>query len=171
MTTPHPTPFSTTTPRAGVLTLFVIISDSDDEITTLPIRPAPSSPDCKSALYGYPLDSYDDLSDEDLSETADQPGKEILMPLGYKAAMIRWRTAPSSTCTMTTPHLTHFSTTTPRAGVLTLFVIISDSNDEITTLPIRPAPSSPDRKSALYGYPLDSYDDLSDEDLSETAEC
>ncbi|GJS82755.1 hypothetical protein Tco_0749296 [Tanacetum coccineum] len=37
MTTPRPTPFPATTPRAGVLILFVIKSDSDDEITTLPI--------------------------------------------------------------------------------------------------------------------------------------
>ncbi|GKG17260.1 hypothetical protein Tco_0362217, partial [Tanacetum coccineum] len=45
---------------------FVIISDSDDEITTLPIRPAPSSPDRTPALCGYPLDSGDDSSNEDL---------------------------------------------------------------------------------------------------------
>ncbi|GKF39408.1 hypothetical protein Tco_0119469, partial [Tanacetum coccineum] len=48
---------------------FVIISDSDDEITTLPVRPAPPSSDRTPALYGYPLDSGDNLSDEDLSET------------------------------------------------------------------------------------------------------
>ncbi|GJR87820.1 hypothetical protein Tco_0211831 [Tanacetum coccineum] len=71
MTTPRPTPFPTTTPRARVFTPFVIISNSDDEINTLPIRPAPSSPNCTPALYGYPLDSGDDLSDEDLSETAE----------------------------------------------------------------------------------------------------
>ncbi|GJW27007.1 hypothetical protein Tco_0040818 [Tanacetum coccineum] len=57
MTTPRPTPFSTTTPRVGVFTPFVIISDSDDEITTLPMRPAPPSPDHTPALYVYPLDS------------------------------------------------------------------------------------------------------------------
>ncbi|GJY04862.1 hypothetical protein Tco_0370802 [Tanacetum coccineum] len=99
MTTPHPTHFSTTAPRARVFTSFVIISDSDDEITTtLPIRPTSSSPDRTPSLYGYPLDSGDDSSDEDLSVTADQPGKEIPMPLGYRAAMNRWRSAPSSTC-------------------------------------------------------------------------
>ncbi|GJW56851.1 hypothetical protein Tco_0103582 [Tanacetum coccineum] len=125
MTTPRPTPFPATTPRARVFTLFVIISNSDDEITTLPIRPAPSSPNCTPALYGYLLDSGDDLSGEDLSETAEslhtqtastsvvhppptrslptsptiacQSGKEILMPLGYKAAINRWRATPSST--------------------------------------------------------------------------
>ncbi|GKE11012.1 hypothetical protein Tco_1414563 [Tanacetum coccineum] len=48
--------------------------------------------------------------------------------------------------------------------------IISDSDDEITTLPIRPAPLSLDRTSTLYGYPLDSGDDSSDEDLNDTAE-
>ncbi|GKC24504.1 hypothetical protein Tco_1026654 [Tanacetum coccineum] len=50
--------------------MFVIIFDSNDEITTLPVRPAPPSPDCTSALYGYPLDSGDDSSYENLSETA-----------------------------------------------------------------------------------------------------
>ncbi|GJS24289.1 hypothetical protein Tco_0452921 [Tanacetum coccineum] len=97
MTTPYPTPFSTTAPCAGVFTLFVIISDSNDEITTLPIRPTPSSPDRTPALCGYPLDSGDDSSNEDLSETANQPGNEIPMPLGYRAAMNRWRVTPSST--------------------------------------------------------------------------
>ncbi|GKB52254.1 hypothetical protein Tco_0903007 [Tanacetum coccineum] len=70
MTTPRPTPFSTTAPSAEVVTPFVIISDSDDEITTLPIRPAPPSPDRKPVLYGYPLDFGQDSSDEDLSKTA-----------------------------------------------------------------------------------------------------
>ncbi|GKC49924.1 hypothetical protein Tco_1072669, partial [Tanacetum coccineum] len=51
-------------------TPFVIISDSNDEITTLPVRPSPPSPDCTPALYGYPLDSSDDSSNENLSETA-----------------------------------------------------------------------------------------------------
>ncbi|GKD36200.1 hypothetical protein Tco_1251709 [Tanacetum coccineum] len=115
MTTPRPTPFPATTPRAGVFAAFVIISNSDDEITTLPVRPAPPSPNCTSTLYGYPLDSGDDSSDEDLSETAEllltqtastsvvhppptrplptspafsrQPGKEISMPLDYRASM------------------------------------------------------------------------------------
>ncbi|GJZ29192.1 putative reverse transcriptase domain-containing protein [Tanacetum coccineum] len=119
------TPFPATTPHAIIFTLFVIISDSDDEITTLPVRPAPPSPDRTLALYGYPLDYGDDSSDEDLSKIAkslhtqtastsvahppptqslptspvlaNQPGKEILMPLGYRAAMNRWRAAPSST--------------------------------------------------------------------------
>ncbi|GKF85485.1 hypothetical protein Tco_0253312, partial [Tanacetum coccineum] len=71
MTTPRPTPFLTTTPRAGVLISFVIISDSDDEINSLPVRPASPSSDRTPALYDYPLDSGDDLSDKDLSETAE----------------------------------------------------------------------------------------------------
>ncbi|GJS38364.1 hypothetical protein Tco_0563407 [Tanacetum coccineum] len=115
MTTPRPAHFPATTPSAGVFNQFVIISDSDDKITTLPVRPAPPSPDRTPALYGYPLDSGDDSSDEDLSETAKslhtqtastlvvhppptqslptspafarRPGKEILMPLGYTAAI------------------------------------------------------------------------------------
>ncbi|GJY94199.1 putative ribonuclease H-like domain-containing protein [Tanacetum coccineum] len=124
MTTPHPIPFPATTPRVGVFSPFVIISDHDDEITTLPVRPAPPSPDRTSALYGYPLDSGDDSSYEDPSDTAEslhtqttstsvvhspptrslptsptlarRPRKNILMPLGYRAAMDRWRAAPSS---------------------------------------------------------------------------
>ncbi|GJS22890.1 hypothetical protein Tco_0451522 [Tanacetum coccineum] len=71
MTTPPLTPFPATKPHVGVFAPFVIISDSDDDITTLPVRPAPPSPDRISALYGYPLDSGDDLSDEVLSETAE----------------------------------------------------------------------------------------------------
>ncbi|GJU79588.1 hypothetical protein Tco_1281953 [Tanacetum coccineum] len=115
MTTPHPTPFPATTPRAGVFAPLVIISDSYDKITTLPVRPAPPSPDRTPALYGYPLDSGDDSSDEDLSEAAKSlhtqttltsvvhppptrtlptslafarlSRKEITMPLGYRATM------------------------------------------------------------------------------------
>ncbi|GJT64019.1 hypothetical protein Tco_0502944 [Tanacetum coccineum] len=69
MTTPRPTPFSTTGPRTRVFTPFVIISDSDNEITTLPMRPAPPpSPDHTPALYVYPLDSGDDISDENLKK-------------------------------------------------------------------------------------------------------
>ncbi|GJR30366.1 hypothetical protein Tco_1106598 [Tanacetum coccineum] len=72
---------------------------------------------------------------------------------------------------MTTPCLTPFPATTPRAGVFAQFVIISDSGDEITTLHVRPAPPSPDRTPALYGYPLDSCDDSSDEDLKRRSRC
>nr|GFA23557.1 hypothetical protein [Tanacetum cinerariifolium] len=117
MTTPRPTPFSTTAPRAGVFTLFVIISDSDNEFTTLPMIPTSPSPDCTPALYVYPLDSGNDSSDKDLRDTtkslltqsastsvvhplptrslsaslvlASQPRKEILMPLGYRAFINR----------------------------------------------------------------------------------
>ncbi|GJY89637.1 hypothetical protein Tco_0504833 [Tanacetum coccineum] len=67
MTTPRPTPFRATTPRAGVLIPFVIISDSDDEVTTLPVRPAPPSLDYVPDLLDYSSDS--DL-DPDLSEDA-----------------------------------------------------------------------------------------------------
>nr|GEW89810.1 hypothetical protein [Tanacetum cinerariifolium] len=66
MTTPSPTHFLATIPRVGVLISFVIISNSDNEITTLPVRPAPPSSDRTLALYDYPLDSGDDLSNEDL---------------------------------------------------------------------------------------------------------
>ncbi|GJV05092.1 hypothetical protein Tco_1338661 [Tanacetum coccineum] len=67
MTTSRPTPFPATTPRIGVLILFVIISDSDVEITTLPIRHAPSSSDRISTLSDYLRDSGDDSSNEDLT--------------------------------------------------------------------------------------------------------
>ncbi|GJX81234.1 reverse transcriptase domain-containing protein [Tanacetum coccineum] len=70
MTTPRLIPFPATSLLARVFTSFVTISDSNNEITTLPVRPAPPSPDCTLALYGYPLDSGDDSSDENLSETA-----------------------------------------------------------------------------------------------------
>ncbi|GKB73481.1 hypothetical protein Tco_0934893 [Tanacetum coccineum] len=73
ITTPRPTPFLATTPCARVLISFVIISDSDDKITTLPVRPAPPSSDCIPVVSGYPLDYGDDSSDEDLSETAESP--------------------------------------------------------------------------------------------------
>ncbi|GKB91391.1 hypothetical protein Tco_0963663 [Tanacetum coccineum] len=74
MTTPHPF----VTPRARVLILFIILSDSDDEVTTLPVRPAPPSPDYVPVSPNYSPDSNldsdpsgDDLSDEDLTETAE----------------------------------------------------------------------------------------------------
>nr|GFD48170.1 hypothetical protein [Tanacetum cinerariifolium] len=69
-----------------------------------------------------------------------------------------------------TRRLTLFLATAPRARVFTPFVIIFDSDDKITTLHTRPTPPSPDRTPALYGYPLDSGDNSSNEDLSETAE-
>ncbi|GKA45098.1 hypothetical protein Tco_0737894 [Tanacetum coccineum] len=125
MTTPRLTPFPATTPSAKVFAPFVIIYDPDDEITTLPVSPAPPSPDRTPALYGYLLDSGGDSSDEDLSETVEslhtqtasmlvvhppptrplptnrafarRPGKEISMPLGYKAAIDQWRAALPST--------------------------------------------------------------------------
>ncbi|GJU49977.1 hypothetical protein Tco_1219532 [Tanacetum coccineum] len=76
------------------------------------MRPVPPSPDRTLALYVYPLNYGDDLSDEDLSDTAkslrtqsastlivhpsptqslpaslvlaNQPEKDIPMPLGYR---------------------------------------------------------------------------------------
>ncbi|GKF03179.1 hypothetical protein Tco_0030102 [Tanacetum coccineum] len=71
MTTPRLTPFPATTPSAKVFAPFVSIYDSDDDITTLPVSPAPPSPDRTPALYGYPLDSGGDLLNEDLSETVE----------------------------------------------------------------------------------------------------
>ncbi|GJZ01947.1 hypothetical protein Tco_0519908 [Tanacetum coccineum] len=71
MTTPRLTPFLATTPRARVFTSFVIISNSDDEITNIPVRSTPPSPDRTPTLYGLRLDSSNDSSNEDLSETAE----------------------------------------------------------------------------------------------------
>ncbi|GJV83621.1 hypothetical protein Tco_1523519 [Tanacetum coccineum] len=126
MTTPRRTTFLANTPSAEVFAPFVIISDSDNKITTLLVRPAPPLPDRTPALCGYPLDSGDDSLNKDLSETAEslhtqtastsvehlqrtrplptspafasRSGKEILMPLGNRAAMNRWRAASPSTC-------------------------------------------------------------------------
>ncbi|GJU15327.1 hypothetical protein Tco_1143293 [Tanacetum coccineum] len=74
MTTPHPSIM----PHAGVLILFIILSDSNDEVTTLPVRPAPPSPDYVLASPNYSLDSdldsdplEDDSPDGDLNETAE----------------------------------------------------------------------------------------------------
>nr|GEX93707.1 hypothetical protein [Tanacetum cinerariifolium] len=71
MTIPRLAPFPATTPYAEVFTLFVIVSNSDDEITTLLVRPIPTSSDHSPTLYGFPLDSGEHLLDEDLSETAE----------------------------------------------------------------------------------------------------
>ncbi|GKB64262.1 hypothetical protein Tco_0920448 [Tanacetum coccineum] len=74
MTTPRPS----ATPRAGLLIPFIILSYSDDEITTLPVIPASPSPDYVPALPYYSSDSdldsessEDDSPDEDLTETAE----------------------------------------------------------------------------------------------------
>ncbi|GJV96008.1 hypothetical protein Tco_1547585 [Tanacetum coccineum] len=92
MTTPHPTCFPVTTPRAGVFAPLVIISDSDNEITTLPVRPTPS-PDYIPALYGYPLDSGDNSSDVRLLSHSTP---RLLHR--YRETMNRWRAASPSTC-------------------------------------------------------------------------
>nr|GEV22675.1 hypothetical protein [Tanacetum cinerariifolium] len=81
MTKPHLTPFPSTTPRARVFAPFVIIFDFDDEITTLRVKPAPPSPDHIPDLYGYPLDSGDDSSDDVLSETAEAESPSTYHPL------------------------------------------------------------------------------------------
>ncbi|GJV54688.1 hypothetical protein Tco_1455693 [Tanacetum coccineum] len=92
MTTPRLTHFPATTPRAGVFTLFVIISNSDDDITTLLGRPASPSLDRITAL----LVLYWILGDGTLIRRwmtdpafARRPGKVISMPLGKEPAMNR----------------------------------------------------------------------------------
>ncbi|GJY03926.1 hypothetical protein Tco_0369866, partial [Tanacetum coccineum] len=69
MTTPRPAPFPTTTPRAGVLVSFIILSNSDDAITTLPIRPAPPSPDYQGFDGDYRVTSYPDCFNISCSTT------------------------------------------------------------------------------------------------------
>ncbi|GKE47926.1 hypothetical protein Tco_1479184 [Tanacetum coccineum] len=73
MTTPHPS----VTPRAGALIPFIILSDSNDEVTTLPVRPTPPSLDYAPASPDYLLDSdldsnpsEDNSPGDDLTETA-----------------------------------------------------------------------------------------------------
>ncbi|GKC48324.1 hypothetical protein Tco_1066046 [Tanacetum coccineum] len=61
------------TPHVGVLIPFIILSDSDDDVTTLPVRHAPPLPN-------YVLDSPDYMSDLDLdsdSSEDDSPGNEL----------------------------------------------------------------------------------------------
>ncbi|GJU77842.1 hypothetical protein Tco_1274912 [Tanacetum coccineum] len=96
MTPLRPTPFPATTPRAGVLIPFDIISDSDDEITTLPVRPTPSSSDRIPSLSRYPLDSSDDSSDEDLSKTVESLPAQTALTSGVHP--LPTRSLPSSPC-------------------------------------------------------------------------
>ncbi|GKB45889.1 hypothetical protein Tco_0896642 [Tanacetum coccineum] len=126
MTTPHPTPFPTTTLRTGVLTQFVIISDYNDEITTLPIRPTPLSSDHTSALYCYPLDSSDDLLDEDLSETAESLHTQT--------------TLTSEIPMLSPPSLLPLSSSPPSS----LLPFSSRERSRSPTLPPLPLPTSPE---------------------------
>ncbi|GJT61236.1 hypothetical protein Tco_1004769 [Tanacetum coccineum] len=77
MTIPRPP----TTPRAGVLIPFVIISDSDDEVIALPVRPAPPSLDYVSGSPDYT--PYSDLNtnfseDESLDEDPTKTAESLL---------------------------------------------------------------------------------------------
>ncbi|GJR13231.1 hypothetical protein Tco_1252467 [Tanacetum coccineum] len=72
------TPRTSVTSRTRLFIPFIILSDSDDEDTTLPVVSAPLSPDYVSASPDYSPDSEldsepaeDDLLDEDLTETAE----------------------------------------------------------------------------------------------------
>nr|GFC58960.1 hypothetical protein [Tanacetum cinerariifolium] len=80
MTTPRPTPFPATTPRVRVFTSFVIIYDSDDESETAESLHTQTA--SKSVVYPPPTQSLPTSP-----VIASQPGKEISMPLGYKASM------------------------------------------------------------------------------------
>ncbi|GJZ26735.1 hypothetical protein Tco_0570988 [Tanacetum coccineum] len=88
MTTPHPS----VTPHTRVLIMFIILSDSDDEVTTLLVRHAPLSPDYVPASLDYSPDSdshskptKDYLSDEDLTKTFKSPHTQIDLTLIYIA--------------------------------------------------------------------------------------
>ncbi|GJU66536.1 hypothetical protein Tco_1252795 [Tanacetum coccineum] len=74
------TPRTSVTSHTGHFIQLIILSDSKDEDTTLPVVYAPSSLDRVPALSSYSPDSdldseptEDDLSDEDLSETTESP--------------------------------------------------------------------------------------------------
>nr|GEZ88315.1 hypothetical protein [Tanacetum cinerariifolium] len=142
MTTPHPTPFPATTPRAGVLVPFVIISNSDDEITTLPIRPAPPSSNCRPALSGYPLDSGDDSSDDDLSETkGDLDGTRLQSSHG---SMKSCTTIHLSSTTSIRDTIIIFTTTTALTIIIftiaitfTILVFLASAMQETMTLRVR----------------------------------
>nr|GEV69388.1 hypothetical protein [Tanacetum cinerariifolium] len=67
------TPFLATTPRARVLIIFIILSNSDNEVTTLLVRPAPPSPDYAPASPDYSPDS--DLDPDFLED--DSPGEVL----------------------------------------------------------------------------------------------
>ncbi|GJX82319.1 hypothetical protein Tco_0331800 [Tanacetum coccineum] len=135
MTTPRLIPFPATTPRAEVFTSFVIISDSDDDITNLLVRSAPSSPDHTPALYGYPLDSSNDSSNEDLR-------KETSMPLGYRAAMDRWRVASPSTCHQLLPSKIPSLSSPPS-------LLTSSSSPPPSLLPSSPLPPPPEHIESI----------------------
>nr|GEY58809.1 hypothetical protein [Tanacetum cinerariifolium] len=84
MTTPRPS----VTPHVRVLIPFIILSDSDDEVTTLPIRHAPPSPDYVLASPNYSPDSNldsdplkDDSPGDDLTETVKSLQTQAASPL------------------------------------------------------------------------------------------
>ncbi|GKB71841.1 hypothetical protein Tco_0933253 [Tanacetum coccineum] len=81
MTTPRHIPRPPTTPHAGVLIPFVIISNSDDEVTALPVRPAPTSLDYVLGSPDYTPDSdldIDFFEDESLDEDPTKTAELIL---------------------------------------------------------------------------------------------
>ncbi|GJT13639.1 hypothetical protein Tco_0860681 [Tanacetum coccineum] len=75
-----PTPRTFIMSRTGLFILLIILSDFEDDDTTLPVVSAPSSPDRVPASSSYSPDSdsdfeptKDDSSDKNLSETAKSP--------------------------------------------------------------------------------------------------
>ncbi|GKC26791.1 hypothetical protein Tco_1034085 [Tanacetum coccineum] len=74
------TPCTYVTSRTILFIPLIILSDSEDEDTTLPVVSVPSSPDHVLTSYGYSPDSdsdseptENDSSDEDLMETDESP--------------------------------------------------------------------------------------------------
>ncbi|GKC88018.1 hypothetical protein Tco_1148667 [Tanacetum coccineum] len=95
MTTPRPS----IEPRAGVLIPFIFLFDSNDEVTTLPVRPAPPSPNYVPALPDYSPDSdldfdpsEDDLLDEDLTKTVESLHTQTVFDIRDPVAIIIFTT-------------------------------------------------------------------------------
>nr|GEY51771.1 hypothetical protein [Tanacetum cinerariifolium] len=229
------TPSTSVTSRIKHFIQLIILSDSKDEDTTLPVVYAPSSPDRVLASSGYSMNydldsehTEDDSSNEDLSEIAKSPQTQtaltpfvqspffqwpnellvllrLLLSMRQKPAwlMTRWirpyvrepkfqgmLTTNGSGKEVTKTNLDN-KTNNKRSRELTLLdqitrrdmlgsclsttslIILSDPEDEDTTLPVVYAPSSPDRVPASSGYSMNydldsehTEDDSSNEDLT-----
>nr|GEY74515.1 hypothetical protein [Tanacetum cinerariifolium] len=123
------TPFPATTLCAGVLVSFIILSSFDDEITTLPVKLAPSSLD-------YVPDSLDYSPDSDLDPNfskGDSLNEDVIK-------------------TTETPH-THIASTSVLHPLPSL--LSSSSSPPSSLLPLSSSPSSSLRSPSL--LPLFSY--------------
>ncbi|GJT90920.1 hypothetical protein Tco_1079765 [Tanacetum coccineum] len=143
MTTPHPTPFPVTTPRVRVLILFVIISDSDDEITTLLVKLAPPSSDRIPALSGYLIDYANDSLNEDLSKTAESLHTQSASTPPWIDG--EWPQIPlSSTTSHQTPHQISYHYLLPladRSSLPSPSLLPSSSRKRLRSPSLPPSPS------------------------------